>query len=193
MGLFKKRATDPAEIERLQAEIAAMGARLNAADAAKIDLDHTVQGIAERLDASTPPPPAPPPPAPPPTSIGVDTSGLDELTERVARLAEQVAETPADEPDSASGAAEIERIGKEVERIGRRLEDVDARITSISTELANQITELGAEVDINGAVPTDAVVSELRDAQTRLAGEQARYQIAFRQDLAELADRLKRS
>jgi hypothetical protein len=41
--------------------------------------------------------------------------------------------------------------------------------------------------------PTDVIVDELRDAQTRLAGEQARYQIAFRQDLAELADRLRRA
>ena len=41
--------------------------------------------------------------------------------------------------------------------------------------------------------PSDDVVDELRDAQTRLAGEQARYQIAFRQDLAELADRLRRA
>jgi len=61
--------------------------------------------------------------------------------------------------------------------------------------LANQITEMSGELESLGAnePATDEIVDELRDAQTRLAGEQARYQIAFRQDLAQLADRLKRS
>lgn len=189
MGLFKKRSTDPAEIERLQAEIAAMGTRLNAADATNTELDHTVRAIADRLDASTPPPPSPPPPAPPPAAAAVDTSGFDDLNERVAQLAVRVDE--ASGPTADSG--EIERLGGEVERIGRRLDEVDARITSISTELANQITELSGEIDTNGSAPDMSIVDELRDTQTRLAGEQARYQIAFRQDLADLADRLKRS
>ena len=35
-------------------------------------------------------------------------------------------------------------------------------------------------------------VGELRDGQVRLANEQARYQIAFREDLARLAEQLKR-
>ena len=39
MGLFKKRAADPAEIDRLKSEIAAMSARLDAADSAKSDFD----------------------------------------------------------------------------------------------------------------------------------------------------------
>ena len=34
---------------------------------------------------------------------------------------------------------------------------------------------------------------EMRDAQVKLANEQARYQIAFRQDIADLAERLKRA
>jgi len=189
MGLFKKRVTDPAEIERLQTEIAAMGARLNATDAANSQLDHTVRGITDRLDASTPPPPAPPPPAPPPTAEALDSSGLDDLNERMDILTSRVDEGRA----GAVDPAEIERVGAEVERIGRRLDEVDARITSISTELANQITELSGELDTNGSVPGEALVDELRDAQTRLAGEQARYQIAFRQDLADLAERLKRT
>ena len=67
--------------------------------------------------------------------------------------------------------------------------------TSTSTELANQISELSGDVDALGGdtPPSDEVVEELRDAQIRLASEQARYQIAFRQDLADLADRLRRS
>ena len=39
--------------------------------------------------------------------------------------------------------------------------------------------------------PASEVVDHLRDTQAKLANEQARYQIAFRQDLAELANLLK--
>ena len=60
-------------------------------------------------------------------------------------------------------------------------------MTAISTELAAQLTELGAETDA-----ASEVTLVLRDAQTRLSNEQARYQIAFRQDLAELADAIRK-
>jgi hypothetical protein len=77
--------------------------------------------------------------------------------------------------------------------LATRLDGVDARITAVSTELAHQIDELSGEIDAAGPhPPADDVVEELRDAQTRLANEQARYQIAFRHDLADLADRLRR-
>ena len=67
----------------------------------------------------------------------------------------------------------------------------------MSTELANQLTELGHDIDaLNARPPGDgempAAVTELRDGQVRLANEQARYQIAFREDLARLASDLKR-
>ena len=37
------------------------------------------------------------------------------------------------------------------------------------------------------------ILDALRSTQTKLAQEQARYEIAFRQDLAALADQLRRS
>jgi hypothetical protein len=91
--------------------------------------------------------------------------------------------------------AELTKVHERLDELAVRLEGVDARITAISTELANQIDELSSEMaGVGDTAPTvtDEIVGELRDAQTRLANEQARYQIAFRQDLAELADRLKR-
>jgi hypothetical protein len=87
---------------------------------------------------------------------------------------------------------------------------MDDRISNISTELANQLTELGAEIDAanrqseaGGTIDDEALAAhvgraveqamdELQGGQERLAAEQARYQIQFRQDLAELADRLRR-
>jgi hypothetical protein len=166
MGLFKKR-TDPAEMEAIKADIAAMAARLDQADADKADLGSRVQKLTTRLDTPISPPPAEPPPPPVDPTPPISEAELDMLRARVQRLFD-------------------------------RMDQIDARITSISTELANQLTELSGDVEAlstaqaapNGAV--DGIVDEIREAQVRLAGEQARYQIAFREDLAELAERLRR-
>jgi hypothetical protein len=67
----------------------------------------------------------------------------------------------------------------------------------VSTELANQLRELGGDIDALAARPPAAVdegsLEEVRDTQERLANEQARYQIAFRADLARLAEHLQRT
>ena len=158
MGLFKKRA-DPAELEAIKADIAAMAARLDRADADKDELGSRVHSLTTRLETPTPPPPPPEPAAP-----ALTASDLDILRARLQRLSD-------------------------------RLDEVDARITSISTELANQITELSGDIEsiAKEHPPTDDIVTEIRDAQVKLANEQARYQIAFRDDLADLAERLRRA
>ena len=81
---------------------------------------------------------------------------------------------------------------------------MNERISNVSTELANQLGELSRELDQMGSRPattpvlaldqaaTEDMIEELHEAQVRLAAEQARYEIAFRQDLANLADQLKR-
>lgn len=191
MGLFKKRVTDPDEIARLKAEIASMSARLQASDEAKGQLDATVHGIVARLDT-----PAPPPPEPPLVVPTVDPIEVDKLNAKIERLTARL-DTPPEptEPVPTVDPAELERLAAQIQRINERIDEVDQRIGSISTELANQITELSGDIDAMGGnqAPTDEIVDELRDAQTRLAGEQARYQIQFRQDLADLADRLRRA
>ena len=83
-----------------------------------------------------------------------------------------------------------------VRAVGERLAQLEARVSSMGTELARQIHELGTEIDsvareASEAGLTDAVTS-LRESQVRLAAEQARYEITFRQDLAALADQLLR-
>jgi len=114
---------------------------------------------------------------------------LEQMKAEVTSLREafeqQEARQPA--PDPSPGLDEL----------ATKLAELDARVSSVSTELANQIAELGHDIDALGnrdpAVPVDgAVVDELRDGQVRLANEQARYQIAFREDLARLAERLRR-
>jgi len=78
-----------------------------------------------------------------------------------------------------------------------KLAALDDRVTSASTELANQLTELGHDIDaLADRPPPDGVAVELlaavREGQVKLANEQVRYQIAFREDLARLAQELKR-
>ena len=94
--------------------------------------------------------------------------------------------------------------GKRLDELASKLADLDARVTSVSTELANQIAELGNDLDALDNRPPDAApdgaavpqrgaaLDELHDGQVRLANEQARYQIAFREDLARLAEQLRR-
>lgn len=189
MGLFKKRVTDPDEIERLKAEIASMSARLRASDEAKGQLDSTVQGLVTRLET-----PAPPPPEPPPVVPTVDPVEIDKLNAKIERLSARIDDVPA-EPAATIDPAEVEQLTARMQQITERIDGVDQRISSISTELANQIAELSGDIEAMGGSEssTGEIVDELRNAQTRLAGEQARYQIAFRQDLAELADRLRRT
>jgi tetrahydromethanopterin S-methyltransferase subunit G len=263
MGLFKKRTTDTGELDHLRSEIAAMAARLDAADSEKAQLEQRLHQISAAVQQPVPPPPPPPEPV---ISQGdldmmrariqrlydrlddsasqqqLDPAAVEELAARVDRLAIDVAvaastpaaaptidadeyaalrsrvdalqarlETPIappppppttpPEPEPAVDPAELDEIRARIEALHDRVTTMDARVTSISTELANQLTELSGDVDALSrrepaepvpATDLDGVVDEIRDAQTRLANEQARYQIAFRQDLADLAERLRR-
>ena len=79
---------------------------------------------------------------------------------------------------------------------------IQARLAEISEQLTRQVEELGNEVDAaarraeQAAAQAQAPVAALDDikaAQVRLAGEQVRYDLALRAELAELAERLRRS
>jgi DNA repair exonuclease SbcCD ATPase subunit len=96
--------------------------------------------------------------------------------------------------------AAIDDLRAQVARIDEQLATIDQRMTSVSTELANQLSELSGDIESLGeqlgpsadTMLDPALVDDLRSAQSRLANEQARYQIAFRQDLADLAEQLRR-
>lgn len=268
MGLFKKRTTDPGELDHLRSEIAAMAARLDAADGEKAQLEQRVRQLSTAVQQPPPPPqPAPEPiisqgdldmmrariqrlydrlddPAaqPDPAAMEAIEARLDRLASDVAVAASTPPSAPTIDPDEyaalrsrldtlqarldtpiappptsppppppvpapaapAVDPAELDDIRARIEALHDRVSTMDARITSISTELANQLTELSGDVDalsrrepdVTAAEPTaidTEAVDEIRDAQLRLANEQARYQIAFRQELADLAERLRRS
>lgn len=74
---------------------------------------------------------------------------------------------------------------------------IDQRVTKMTTELSNQIHELGAEIVALTKSSQDNAsresLEQLRVSQIRIANEQARYEIAFRQDLAELVEQIRRT
>jgi DNA repair exonuclease SbcCD ATPase subunit len=121
-------------------------------------------------------------------------ASLDDLNTRLTELAQRVTVTADDARQAKDQTASLHE-----------------RISNVSVELANQLGELSREIDgIAGraaaaAMPPPApvfdplqtmaeeLVDQLRISQVKLANEQARYEIAFRQDLAMLAEQVKRS
>jgi len=97
-------------------------------------------------------------------------STVDELTQRL------IPSTPPPPPPSSPG----DELARQLAELDSRVTLLDDRVTSVSTELANQVNEIGSDIE------------PIQAGAERLAAEQARYQIQFRQDLAELAERLRR-
>ncbi len=104
---------------------------------------------------------------------------LDDITARFDGLSEQAANQ---------------------EHLVERLATLDAAVAAGTRRLEEQIVELGRDVDALAGLPSMAVrecpsagvVDELRAGQARLAGEQVRFQIAVREDVAALAEQLRR-
>ncbi len=81
--------------------------------------------------------------------------------------------------------------------LDQKISIIDQRVTTMTTELSNQIHELGSEIETMTKSSQDIVsreaLEQLRVSQIRIANEQARYEIAFRQDLAELVEQIRRT
>jgi chromosome segregation ATPase len=115
--------------------------------------------------------------------IGERLRSNDELRTQIDQLSER----------STSNDAEARAVREHMALL-------DQRLTNVSTELANQLGELGRDIDglgqripeVADGVVSDEVVDALRGGQVKLANEQARYEIAFREDLAALAEQLRR-
>ncbi|MGD9999606.1 MAG: hypothetical protein AB7U39_22020, partial [Ilumatobacteraceae bacterium] len=104
----------------------------------------------------------------------------DDIRAEVERLAQRVAGSEGDARAAREQAAALE------DRLG-----------NVSTELANQLSELSRDMDHLATrepvqAPTDeAAVAALKVSQVKLANEQARYEITFREDLAALAEQVR--
>lgn len=164
MAKFRRRAGNQDEVAALRAEVANMASRLAAADAA-------AEARAERVEKAR--------------------LGLAQFATPQAVPAPATSPLPADPPPPIAHAADLDELRtaltQQVAKLADRLDAIDARVTAISTELAAQLTELGVETDATGELAV-----ALQNAQARLTNEQARYQIAFREDLAELAGEIRK-
>lgn len=78
--------------------------------------------------------------------------------------------------------------------IAERIAALEGRVSGMGSELSRQLHELGNEIEELSKRADEAgvmdVVDALKASQVRLATEQARYEITFRQDLAALANKL---
>ena len=179
--------------------LGAIEGRVAAADGRLDEINaRLASSFAAPSSPSEPPPPsaapmtAPPPPqAPAQPTIG--TTSADDLSERITELRDRL------------------------DDLALTTSSIDERVTSVSMELANQLTELSSDIDelnrrrdaeaTGGDSSTDidtaaleariaerldAAIDDVLDSTERLAAEQARYEIQFRADLAELAERLRR-
>ena len=107
---------------------------------------------------------------------------LDDVGARLGRVDRQLAELTVQTCASA--------------KLAERLAALDARIAADATQLDVQLAELAADVEALSArsdrTPTVSSVDELRTGQTRLANEQTRFQISLREDVAGLAEQVRR-
>jgi hypothetical protein len=134
---------------------------------------------------------------------------LAEQAQRQALLAMKTAGTLTPSSTSDASVDHIAALTSEIERLATLVRgsidesrharelvaSLDDRITRMGVELAHQIDELSGDVDALSSSPESPegdVVADLRSGQVRLAHEQARYQIAFRAELAAIADEVRR-
>ncbi|MBJ7505519.1 MAG: hypothetical protein JHC86_07045 [Ilumatobacteraceae bacterium] len=99
--------------------------------------------------------------------------------------------------------AEVEQRGSDISSmrsqlnvLEERLINADVRVTQITTALTNQLHEIDTELDRltqTADAASAETVTQLRANQVRIASEQARYAITLRQDLAELAELLRKT
>ena len=120
------------------------------------------------------------------------TTDIDSLREELVRM----------RTDLDSARAEVDATRKKLddtvaanENVVAEIRGLNDRLAHMGREFANQIHELATGIDgleKHADSVSAEVIAELHGVQARLAAEQVRYEITFRQDLAEIADQLRR-
>jgi chromosome segregation ATPase len=141
---------------------------------------------------------------------------MDEIDEMAELL--DTADTEGTADDGVG--RDVATLREQLTDLSGQMTAMDGRVTAVSTELANQLTELSrdidelnrrneeaaggsehgdeganeldtAELEARLADRLDAAIDDVLGTTEKLAAEQARYEIQFRTDLAELAERLR--
>ena len=172
MGLFSRRDPDASE-----ARIARLETHLNTL---QTYLEEVAKAESETVTASTPAT------STPATSTALTAPGSDQAPDP------SLPPHPPRIIDAEMVEQALAELTTRMDALAAGITQMDARLSSISTEITNQLSELGSEIDaLSQGLGDEEAIANLKSAQTRLAQEQARYQIAFQQDLAELAERIK--
>ncbi len=128
-------------------------------------------------------------------------AGDDELQATVAALSARIAATESLADQLGQLAERVSATDTKAAQTGDQVAALEQRVDSVGQELANQIGELGRDIDglaertadVAAGTVSDEVMAALRSGQIKLANEQARYEIAFREDLAALAEHVRRN
>jgi hypothetical protein len=187
MGLFKKRSSEPNELERIKTEIATIAARIERHDVDKIELGSRVDQLRSQVDTPPPPPAPPPPPEVTANDLHIVRAQIQRLSDRIEQLDARVTSI------STELANQLSELGSDIaalEAARQATPPPPPPPPPAEPVLATQQLDETVVNDLRGAQAQ--LAADLRDAQAKLAAEQARYQIAFRQELAELVEFLRR-
>lgn len=92
-------------------------------------------------------------------------------------------------------ANQLTELSRDIDELNRRSQEAAdaAATTGGSDDEMSASTDIDTtEIEARLAERLDAAIDDVLDTTERLAAEQARYEIKFRADLAELAERLRR-
>ncbi len=135
------------------------------------------------------------------TDSATDSQADDELRATVAALTSRMAATESLAEQLGQLAERVNATDSTARQTHEQVAALEQRVDSVGQELANQISELGRDIDglaertadVAAGTVSDEVMAALRGGQIKLANEQARYEIAFREDLAALAEQVRRT
>ena len=124
----------------------------------------------------------------PDSEIAVLRQQLADVTERVNDMDTRVTNV------SVELANQLTELSRDIDELNRRSQDdADMASPGDGTDRSGTGEETDtAEIEARLAERLDAAIDDVLGTTERLAAEQARYEIQFRADLAELAERLRR-
>ena len=165
-------------VEELLRQVAALSDTVTAQGKTPVVDPAEISALAERLDA-----------------ISAD------LTARKEHADDAIAKADSTPTEATVAPEDVAVMRTEIAEMAESVATLDRRMTNVSMELANQLTELSNDLEVlllaadnegDEAAVVGLAIEAVQKSTEQLASEQARYQIQFRQDLAELAERLRR-
>ena len=181
-----------------ETQATAQAAQADAAQANTDEIDRQLAELRQRLDEQ----------AQLPGRLAELDRRLSEMPDRsgdIQRLQERLSELAASVPDTGGLSDQLTELSTRIDANEqdartalRQALAIDERVQNVSTQLANQLSELSREMDsLATRQPAatvqidDGALQSLHTGQVKLASEQARYEISFREDLAALAEQVR--